>query len=304
MMFRQAALLSSFGLLVLAPRPAVAGTVRAVSPSPASAVTGQTVTVTVSGTNPCGAANVNWGDGTAITYAITGLPSTHSHAYAGAGHYSIVARGMGNCDGEATANVEVGGPPAPPVPPNQPAPSAPRAPTSAAAVTRVSFTPAAVTARQAVTIVVDGQGTCAFVVEFGDGNKQDFNTTLPARVTHTFGAAGEYRVIVGPVAPCTGKFTETLVVQPRGGAAIRGIDISPFPAIVRQGVTFKVLGSGTCSYRVDFGDGNNEERSKPLPDSVAHVYSAADTYTVTVTAVAPCSGSTRRPLTVLPPGGH
>lgn len=302
MTVRQAVQLFSF--LLVAPLPAVAGTVRAVSPSPASASAGQAVTVTVSGTNPCGAANVNWGDGTAITYAITGLPSTHSHAYAGGGHYRIVARGMGNCDGEATATVEVTGPPAPPPPAPAPPPSTHPPSAPAAAITRVSFTPPQVTARQAVTIVIDGHGTCAFVVEFGDGNKQDFNTALPARVTHTFGAPGEYRVIVGPVAPCSGKFTETLQVQPRGGGSIRGMEIAPFPAFVSQEVTLKVLGSGACGYRIDFGDGNNEERSKPLPDSVTHVYSAADTYTVTVTAAAPCSGSTRRSLTVMPPGVH
>jgi hypothetical protein len=296
MTFRQTVRLFSFSVVALAPLPAVAGTVRAVSPSPASASAGQPVTVTVSGTNPCGAANVNWGDGTVITYAITGLPSTHSHAYAGRGRYTIVARGMGNCDGEATASVEVTGPPAPPPTPT-PAPPGPAGP----AISRVSLSPMPATARQPVTIAVEGRGTCAFVVEYGDGNKQDFNTTLPARVTHTFGAPGAYRVIVGPVAPCTGKFTETLQVQPRGGASIRGMDISPYPAIVGQGVTVNVLGTGTCRYRIDFGDGNNEERSKPLPDAVPHVYSDADTYSVAVTGLAPCSGSVKRPLTVLPP---
>jgi hypothetical protein len=36
--------------------------------------------LTASGTNPCGAAYIDYGDGTAITYAITGLPTTQTHA--------------------------------------------------------------------------------------------------------------------------------------------------------------------------------------------------------------------------------
>ncbi len=244
------------------------------------------------GTNPCGAANIDWGDGTAITYAITGLPTTQSHAYGQGGRYRVVARGMGNCDGEAAAVVEITAPPPPPPPP-PPAPPV-------ATITAVSFSPAPATVRQPVTIAVEGRGVCAFVVEFGDGNKQDFSGTLPMRVSHTYGAAASYRVIVGPVAPCTGKFTETLVVQPRGGASISGLQIAPSPAEVSQGVTIKVLGAGTCGYRIDFGDGNSEERTKPLPDTVAHVYSAADTYAVAVTATSGCSGSARRSLTVFP----
>lgn len=153
--------------------------------------------------------------------------------------------------------------------------------------------------RQPVAIAVEGRGVCAFVVEFGDGNKQDFSGTLPMRLSHTYGAPATYRVIVGPVAPCPGKFPER-VVQPRGGASISGLQISPSPAEVSQGVTIKVLGAGTCGYRIDFGDGNSEECTKPLPDTVAHVYSAADTYAVAVTATSGCSGSARRWLTVFP----
>jgi len=127
----------------------------------------------------------------------------------------------------------------------------------------------------------------------------NFSGVLPKRITHTYGAAGTYRVIVGPVAPCTGKFTETLNVLRRGGSSITGIDVSPAPASIRQSVTITVLGSGTCAFTIDFGDGNAEERTKPLPDRVAHVYSAPDTYTIAVRATSGCTGSVRRALTVL-----
>src|SRR5207237_742342 len=152
-----------FGLLI--PIAAAAGTVTGVTVAPATAHVGAPVTVTVTGTNPCGAAHVNWGDGTAITYAITGLPSSHTHAYAQSGAYPIVARGMGNCDGEASTRIEIT---APPLPPPPPAPPEPRS----GAIAAMTFTPSPGVARQPVTITINGRGPCAFAVEYGDGNRQ------------------------------------------------------------------------------------------------------------------------------------
>lgn len=274
--------------LLSAPGLASAGTVRGVSVSPPAAGVGGAVSVTVSGSNPCGAAHVNWGDGTAITYAITGLPTSQSHTYDKPGRYQIVAQGMGNCDGRATAGIEITGPPPPP-PPNPPT----------GRITAVTFSSTPATARQPVTIAVDGEGQCAFVVEYGDGNQQDFSGALPKRLTHTYGAAGTYRVIVGPVGSCTGKFTETLQVLPRGGASITGVQAAPSPAGAREAVAITVLGSGTCRYTIDFGDGNSEERTKPLPDTLSHVFGAADTYAIRVQAVSGCTGSARQAITVL-----
>lgn len=267
--------------------PASAGTVQHITTAHSSVAVGQAVTATVTGTNPCGAAYIDWGDGTAITYAITGLPTAQSHPYAKAGRYTLHARGMGNCDGEASTSIEITGPPAPPPP--EP---------TAGAITTVQFAPSPAIVRQPVTIAVDGHGPCSFVVEYGDGNRQDFSGVLPKRIEHTYAVAGTYRVIVGPVAPCTGKFTEPLDVLARGGTSIRGITVAPAPAQVRQSVTITVIGSGTCGYTITFGDGNTEERTKPLPDRVTHVYSAPDTYTITVQSTSGCTGSARRALTV------
>jgi hypothetical protein len=280
--------------LFVAPARAFAGTVQGVTANPSSRFTGQAVSVTVTGTNPCGAAHVNWGDGTAITYAITGLPTTQSHAYEKGGSYRIVARGMGNCDGEAATTVEIKAPAPPPPPPPPPPPNPP-----AGRVTAVTFSSTPATVRQPVTIAVDGEGVCAFTIDYGDGNQQNMSGALPKRITHTYGAAGAYRVIVGPVGSCTGKFTETLQVLPRGGASINGVRATPSPASVREAVSITVLGVGTCSYTIEFGDGNTEERTKPLPDAVTHVYAAPDTYGIHVQAVSGCTGSARRALTVL-----
>src|SRR5260221_3906259 len=89
---------------------AAAGTVTAVKASAASVAVGATLSVTASGSNPCGAAFINYGDGTAITYAITGLPTTQNHAYQAPRTYAIVARRIGDCDSGVATRVHVTGP--------------------------------------------------------------------------------------------------------------------------------------------------------------------------------------------------
>ena len=75
----------------------------------AAAVAGGETVFTVSGRNPCGAVNLDYGDGQAVTHPIRALPATISHTYARAGNYQVRARGQGNCDGEASMTVRVTG---------------------------------------------------------------------------------------------------------------------------------------------------------------------------------------------------
>jgi hypothetical protein len=63
------------------------------------------VTFRVTGTNPCGAVHIDYGDGEAITTPIVELPATITHRYARSGEYAIAARGMGNCEGRTTLGV-------------------------------------------------------------------------------------------------------------------------------------------------------------------------------------------------------
>ncbi len=246
---------------------AAAGTVTSVKASVASADVGVTITVTASGTNPCGAAHINYGDGTAITYAITGLPTSQTHAYDKPGPYTITARGMGNCDGEATTRIDVTGQAAPPPPP----PAAPNE------IASLGFTPRPGIVRQPVAINVG---------------------PFPQRVNHAYAVADTYTVIAAPVAPCVGKFTERLQIVARGGERITGLTIDPEPADVRRNVTIVVEGVGTCAYRIDYGDGNHEDRTRPLPDRLSHVYNAPDSYIISVVASGTCQGRAQRALDV------
>lgn len=77
-----------------------------VAPSPA--ILGQPATVTVTGGSaPCGAVEINYGDGTTITYPTTVLPYTQSHTWNTVGNKTVVATGQGNCTGQATVTVGV-----------------------------------------------------------------------------------------------------------------------------------------------------------------------------------------------------
>lgn len=269
---------------------ASAGTVTAVTASAPSVAMGGTLTVTATGTNPCGAAHINYGDGTAITYAITGLPTAQTHVYQKPGTYAIVARGMGNCDGEATTRVQVTGPPPAPTPP--PPAAVPNE------ITGLGFTPRPGVARQPVAINVTGRGACTFTVTFGDGNQQEVTGEFPQRITHVYAVAQTYTVIVAPVAPCAGKFTERLQVGARGGDRITGLAIDPMPGDVGRALTITVEGAGNCGYRIEYGDGNHEDRSKPLPDRLRHTYNAAGSYTVAVEPSGACAGRAQRTVVV------
>jgi hypothetical protein len=96
-------------MLVLA-LPAVAqrGVVSGVTASNSSVDAGAAVDITVTGTNPCGAVRLDYGDGTErITHAITQVPVTIRYVYKQPGNYQIRAEGMGNCDGERSTSIRV-----------------------------------------------------------------------------------------------------------------------------------------------------------------------------------------------------
>jgi hypothetical protein len=260
------------------------GGVAKVEIAPRTAETGQQISITVSGTNPCGAVHLITDDGMAVTHPITALPSTHAHTYRKPGKYTIVAQGMGNCDGEAQATVEVTGKPLDPDPP----------PAPASRITNFQMKPVPGRTGEAVTFAVQGQGACEVSLEFGDGNSRRLRGELPHQATHTYAVAGRYTVIARPAAPCEGRFTETLeVVDSRPAGQLARLMISPAPAATGQPVTIRVEGSGRCAYHVDFGDGNGEPRDADLPDSLTRYYHRPGMYTVTATAKGPCRGSDR-----------
>lgn len=252
------------------------GVVNGIAVTPARAQTGTTITATVTGVNPCGAVFVDWGDGTAVTHAIEELPRTQTHTYSSAGTYTVKARGMGNCDGEASGAVRIDAPPAPPM----------HRQLTGLAVSSpgVSGTP--------VNMTVQGQGTCRVLVAFGDGNSQEFSVQLPHTFTHVYPVPRGYNVSASAMPPCEGgRHTVRLEVTGRPVASrLTGLTVRPDPT-ARQGTAIiEIAGSGTCSYVLEYGDGNSERRTAALPDGVRHVYPPTGSFAVVATAEPPCEG--------------
>ena len=270
-------------LLLAGASQARAGTITGVTLSPTDAAVGTTVSATATGTGPCGAVHINWGDGTAITYATETLPVTQTHVYQAAGTFTVRAQGMGNCDGEATARVTITAPPAPP--------AAPR-------LNAIELSPPVAPPRTAVAITLQGSGSCRLTLDFGDGNSQDVNGNLPVTVRHTYAVPGSYTIAATPAAPCSERRVATLEVGTRQASRITSIEVAA-PAGGPGGLrSITVAGNGRCAYVLDYGDGNSEPRTATLPDVVQHNYPAAGRYTVVATAAAPCSGVARSTILV------
>jgi uncharacterized repeat protein (TIGR01451 family) len=97
---------------------AMQGQVSSITLAPASPVApGTSVTVTVSGAGACGAIEINFGDGTDQTFAVSGVPFSQAHTYPSAGTFTITAKGQGNCGGQTSTSLVVAVPPPPPPPP-------------------------------------------------------------------------------------------------------------------------------------------------------------------------------------------
>jgi hypothetical protein len=104
---RASALALLTSLAVLSPSTAQAG-VTGVTVSPPSPTVNQSATVTITGTNPCGAVEINFGDGDVMTYALqAGLPFTTMHTWTTSGAKTIAAKGQGNCTGQAASSIQV-----------------------------------------------------------------------------------------------------------------------------------------------------------------------------------------------------
>ena len=84
--------------------------------------------------------------------------------------------------------------------------------------------------------------------------------------------------------------------QPAG--RITRIEFRPATADEGGGVFITLVGSGRCTYGLDYGDGTSERRTADLPDRVRHAYTTDGEYLVVATPEAPCEGVARAKLDV------
>src|SRR5688500_18166565 len=79
---------------------------------------------------------------------------------------------------------------------------------------------------------------------------------------------------------------------------ITRIEFAPVTVEEGGGVFVTLVGSGRCSYTLDFGDGTTDKRSAELPDRLRHVFAGDGEYLVVATPEAPCEGGARAKLDV------
>lgn len=96
--------------------------------------------------------------------------------------------------------------------------------------------------------------------------------------------------------------TAILLAAAAGAAAqttprITRIEFSP-AASENGGIIISIVGTGQCTYTVDFGDGTTERRTAALPDRFEHAFNADREYTVVATPEAPCEGVARAHLDI------
>lgn len=85
--------------------------------------------------------------------------------------------------------------------------------------------------------------------------------------------------------------------HPQGGRISR-IEFTPAGTEDGGGVFISLIGTGPCTYSLDYGDGKSDTRTADLPDRVRHVYPADGEYLVVATPQAPCEGVARAKLDV------
>ena len=79
---------------------------------------------------------------------------------------------------------------------------------------------------------------------------------------------------------------------------ITRIEFTPAKAEEGGGVLITLVGTGTCTYTIDYGDGTKDRRTAELPDRVQHVFAGDGEYVVVATAEPPCEGVARAKLDV------
>jgi len=83
-----------------------------------------------------------------------------------------------------------------------------------------------------------------------------------------------------------------------GQARITRIEFAPATLEEGGGVWIALVGTGHCTYGLDFGDGESTRRTADLPDRIRHVYTDDKAYDIVATPEAPCEGVARARLDV------
>ena len=149
------------------------------SPSPAE---DGGIAISIIGTGEC-SYTLDYGDKTTERRKAT-LPDRVEHTYKADNEYLVVATPDSPCEGVARAQLDI------------------RA--IKQGIWRLSVEPGPSTQAPEVIVNVEGRGRCSVVLDFGDGKQEKLEGDLPAKVTHTYAAAGSYELHATAETPCRG----------------------------------------------------------------------------------------------------
>lgn len=148
-------------------------------------------TIQVAGSGTC-SYMLAFGDGNTERRTVA-LPDRVQHVYPPAGSFVVVATAEPPCEGRVQDTFAVERP--------------------ALAIDRLVISPSPALTRSRVSVRIEGRGSCAVTVDFGDGSEESIEAALPARIFHSFARPGRYEVVAWTDAPCTG--TARALVQVR-----------------------------------------------------------------------------------------
>lgn len=158
-----------------------------------------------------------------------------------------------------------------------------------ARITGIEFRPVAEDQGGGVLITLQGTGSCAYTLDYGDGQTERRSAALPDEVRHRYQADNEYLVVATPEAPCEGVARARINIR----AIRRGIwkvTVAPGPSTVQPEIAATVEGRGECAVTLDYGDGRRDRLEGTLPLHATHAYEKAGAYTLRAAAEAPCEG--------------
>lgn len=255
------------------PAPSAAPRLAAIALNPAAVEPRTAAVITLDGTGQC-RLTLDFGDGNKQQINAA-LPTTVRHTYSVPGQYTLVATPAAPCAERRQATLQVG----------------PRPPQRISGI-QLDQPDGAAPSERALTIL--GNGRCAYNLDFGDGNSEMRDATLPETVRHNYPAAGRYTVVATARPPCAGEMRSTFIVGRDAGrelrGAISGVEVRPQVVRAGQPITVAVAGSGTCKIVVDFDDGESRTVTEPLPYRLTYRYQQAGDYEIVVWTDAPCTG--------------
>ena len=255
-----------------------------ITPTPATPVAGQAVSFALTLVNEARAVRavtIDFGDGQSRTLgAVTAATVTHTYREAGA--YTVTVTATDAAGHVASSSVDIVVAPAPTIPVTLSA-----APAEPVAGQPVTFT-------VTVTPPAGAPAVREVVIDFGDGSAAASLGALSGSrtVAHVYATQGTY-IATATVTDGAGRQSAASLGVTVGAAPAIAVTLSaaPVAAVTGQPVTFTVTvtpPAGAAAVRevvIDFGDGTEAASLGALSGSrtVAHVYAASGSYTVTAT---------------------